>query len=185
MHAGMHTHTHTRARVHTHARARAHTHTQHTELRLDGTNLVTKTSRMSLGRVSVVRAPDSTSTVGVKGAEQRLACTPMIDDYIKTPEQVCQQCMHTHTHQHTHAYMCACAQIHFRRIHAYVCTHTYASAPLIVAFFGACTPLSIAVCVPSAFLSLFLSLSLSLSPSLSLARARPFLPVRTVSGRVV
>merc|ERR1712205_267139 len=43
---------------------------------------------MSLGRVSVVRAPDSTSTVGVKGAEQRLACTPMIDDYIKTPEQV-------------------------------------------------------------------------------------------------
>ncbi|KAJ1470261.1 hypothetical protein T484DRAFT_1641709, partial [Baffinella frigidus] len=34
-------------------------------------------SRMSLGRVSVV-----------KGAEQRLAGTPMLDDYIKTPEQV-------------------------------------------------------------------------------------------------
>ena len=112
MHAGMHTHTHTRARVHTHARARAHTHTQHTELRLDGTNLVTKTSRMSLGRVSVVRAPDSTSTVGVKGAEQRLACTPMIDDYIKTPEQVCQQCVRACIHTHTNTHMHTCVYAH-------------------------------------------------------------------------
>jgi len=41
---------------------------QETELQFDGTNLVTKTSRMSLGRVSVVRALDSTATVGVKGS---------------------------------------------------------------------------------------------------------------------
>ena len=61
---------------------------EESELRLDGTNVITKTSRMSLGRVSVVRSLDSTATVGVKGAEQRLAGTPMIDDYIKTPEQV-------------------------------------------------------------------------------------------------
>jgi hypothetical protein len=31
---------------------------EETELRLDGTNVVTKTSRMSLGRVSVVRDLD-------------------------------------------------------------------------------------------------------------------------------
>ena len=43
---------------------------------------------MSLGRVSVVRSLDSKATVGVKGAEQCLAGTPMIDDYIKTPEQI-------------------------------------------------------------------------------------------------
>lgn len=55
---------------------------------LDGTNLVTRPSRMSLGRVSVVRSLDSNATVGVKGAEQRLAGTPLIDDYIKTPEAV-------------------------------------------------------------------------------------------------
>ena len=61
---------------------------EETELLLDGSNLVTRPSRMSLGRVSVVRSLDSNATVGVKGAEQRLAGTPLIDDYIKTPEAV-------------------------------------------------------------------------------------------------
>lgn len=61
---------------------------EQSELLLDGTNVITKTSRMSLGRVSVVRALDSKATVGVKGAEQALAGTPMIDDYIRTPEPV-------------------------------------------------------------------------------------------------
>jgi hypothetical protein len=35
-----------------------------------------------------VRALDSAAVVGVKGGEQRLAATPMIDDYIRTPETV-------------------------------------------------------------------------------------------------
>ena len=55
------------ASAYTHTHSHTHTHTQvgidaefvaltaeETELRDDGTNLVTKTSRMSLGRVSVV-----------------------------------------------------------------------------------------------------------------------------------
>ena len=35
-----------------------------------------------------MRALDSAAVVGVKGGEQRLAATPMIDDYIRTPEMV-------------------------------------------------------------------------------------------------
>ena len=44
---------------------------------------------VSYHRLSLHIVTDSsTAQVGVKGAEQRLAGTPMIDDYIKTPEQV-------------------------------------------------------------------------------------------------